>query len=319
MGSLRWEHPRHTSTKRSPHSRVAVRVASQVSIHWRDGTDCTSAQAVLRAICVLRAHTRNLKGGPLYALDGSSLPTTDLTPTATPVAKSEGGGKSKGKGSGKGGKGKGEGGGKSKGKGSGKGGKGKGEGGGKSKSKGSNKGGRGKGEDAQTEMELQAMMATVKANTAEAEEMQTRASLPLLHVASQVDPLAIETMDDFTPTAAQLAALRPPPPYAEEALRSVPLIEPISGLPLSLEPLPALPPALDDPVLLASLRTKRAWLSSLFELEISRELRDQSSTQCPWAATCDEEARRARVRLCVARLEEARLDLIASERLQLGL
>ena len=129
---------------------------------------------------------------------------------------------------------------------------------------------------------------------------------------------AMETMDDFTPTAAQLAALRPPPPYAEEALRSVPLIEPISGLPLSLEPLPALPPALDDPVLLASLRTKRAWLSSLFELEISRELRDQSSTQCPWAATCDEEARRARVRLCVARFEEARLDLIASERLQLS-
>ena len=300
MGSLRWEHPRHTSTKRSPHSRVAVRVASQVSIHWRDGTDCTSAQAVLRAICVLRAHTRNLKGGPLYALDGSSLPTTDQTRTATPVAKSEGGGKGKGKGSGKGGKGK-------------------GEGGGKSKSKGSNKGGRGKGEDAQTEMELKAMMATVNANTAEAEEMQTRASLPLLHVASQVDPLAIETMDDFTPTAAQLAALRPPPPYAEEALRSVPLIEPISGLPLSLEPLPALPPALDDPVLLASLRTKRAWLSSLFELEISRELRDQSSTQCPWAATCDEEARRARVRLCVARFEEARLDLIASEQLQLGL
>ena len=160
------------------------------------------------------------------------------------------------------------------------------------------------------------MMAKVNANTAKAEEMQTRASqLPLLHVAS----LAIETVDNFTPTAAQLAALQPPPPYAEEALRSVPLIEPISGLPLSLEPLPALPPALDDPVLLASLRNERAWLSSLFELEISRELQDQSSTQCPWAATCDEEARRARVRLCVARFEEARLDLIASERLQLGL
>ena len=101
MGSLRWEHPRHTSTKRSPHSRAAVRVASQVIIHWRDGTDCTSAQAVHRAICVLRAHTRNLKGGPLYALDGSTLPTTDQTRTATPVAKSEGGGKSKVKGSGK--------------------------------------------------------------------------------------------------------------------------------------------------------------------------------------------------------------------------
>lgn len=127
------------------------------------------------------------------------------------------------------------------------------------------------------------------------------------------------TLDDFTPTPAQLASLRPPPPYAEEALRSAPLVEPISGLPLSLEPLPALPPALDDPVLVASLRTKRAWLSSLFELEISRELRDQSATQCPCPAIYDEEARRARVRLCVARFKEARLDLIASEQLQLGL
>ena len=36
-------------------------------------------------------------------------------------------------------------------------------------------------------------------------------------------------------------------------------------------------------------------------------------------AIYDEEARRARVRLCVARFKEARLDLIASEQLQLGL
>lgn len=121
---------------------------------------------------------------------------------------------------------------------------------------------------------------------------------------------------DFTPTPAQLAALRPPPPYPEEA--RVPLVEPISGLPLSLDPLPALP-ILDNPVLLASLQAKRHWLSSLFELEITRELRDQSSTECPWPASCDEEARRARVRLCVARFKDAHADLLASEQLQLQL
>ena len=81
-----------------------------------------------------------------------------------------------------------------------------------------------------------------------------------------------EAPEDFTPTPAQLAALRPPPPYAEEALRRAPLVEPISGLPLRLEPLPELPAELDEPALLAALRGKRAWLSSLFELEISREL-----------------------------------------------
>ena len=77
MGSLRWEHPRHTSTKRSPHSRAAVRVASQVSIHWLGKTDHTSARAVLRAICVLRAHTLNVQGGPAFTPDGMPLPTTN--------------------------------------------------------------------------------------------------------------------------------------------------------------------------------------------------------------------------------------------------
>ena len=125
-----------------------------------------------------------------------------------------------------------------------------------------------------------------------------------------------DTESEFTPTPAQLAALRPPPPYVEEEAR-VPLIEPISGLPLSLEPLPALP-VLDNPALLVSLQTKRRWLSQLFELEISRELRDQSSTECPWPASCAEEARRARVRICVARFKEARAELLASEQLQLS-
>ena len=130
---------------------------------------------------------------------------------------------------------------------------------------------------------------------------------------------AMETMDDFTPTAAQLAALRPPPPYAEEALRRAPLVEPISGLPLRLEPLPELPAELDEPALLAALRGKRAWLSSLFELEISRELRDESATACPCPDASEEEQRRARVHACLARFKEARDDLVASEQLQLGL
>ena len=53
-----------------------ARVASQVSIHWRGKTDHTSARAVLRAICILRAHTLNLQGGPAFMPDGMPLPTT---------------------------------------------------------------------------------------------------------------------------------------------------------------------------------------------------------------------------------------------------
>ena len=128
-----------------------------------------------------------------------------------------------------------------------------------------------------------------------------------------------EAIEDCEPTPAQLAALRPPPPYAEEALRSAPLVEPISGLPLRLEPLPELPADLEDPVLLAALRGKRAWLSSLFELEISRELRDESATPCPCPDASEEEQRRARVHVCLARFREARDDLLAAEQLQLGL
>ena len=31
---------------------------------------------MLRAICILRAHTLNLQGGPAFTLDGMPLPTT---------------------------------------------------------------------------------------------------------------------------------------------------------------------------------------------------------------------------------------------------
>ena len=72
-------------------------------------------------------------------------------------------------------------------------------------------------------------------------------------------------------------------------------------------------------MLLAALRGKRAWLSSLFELEISRELRDESATPCPCPDASAEEQRRARVQLCLARFKEARDDLLAAEQLQLGL
>ena len=49
---------------------------NQVSVHWAGKTDHTSARAVLRAICILRAHTLNLQGGPAFTLDGMPLPTT---------------------------------------------------------------------------------------------------------------------------------------------------------------------------------------------------------------------------------------------------
>ena len=95
------------------------------------------------------------------------------------------------------------------------------------------------------------------------------------------------------------------------------LVEPISGAPLALEPLPPLP-AIDDAVMLASLQTQRAWLEELFVLELTRELRDESSTELPGPASDAGEARRARVRTCVAKLAQARDDLLASERLQLS-
>ena len=56
----------------------------QVSAHWAGKTDHTSARAVLRAICILRAHTLNLQGGPAFTLDGMPLPTTRWQVPLTP-------------------------------------------------------------------------------------------------------------------------------------------------------------------------------------------------------------------------------------------
>lgn len=53
-----------------------MRVTTQASTDWWRNTDHTSARAVLRAICILRAHTLNLQFGPAFALDGTPLPTT---------------------------------------------------------------------------------------------------------------------------------------------------------------------------------------------------------------------------------------------------
>jgi len=113
---------------------------------------------------------------------------------------------------------------------------------------------------------------------------------------------------------ALLANLRPPQ-YEEE--QPVPLVEPVSGAPLALEPLPELPP-IKDPTVLSDLQGKRRWLQQLFELEITRELRDQSSTPLPGPVADAEGARRARVRQCVAKFQAARADLLAEEKLQLA-
>lgn len=119
---------------------------------------------------------------------------------------------------------------------------------------------------------------------------------------------------EVTIDPALLANLRPPQ-YEEE--EPMPLVEPVSGLPLALEPLPELPP-IKDPTVLSDLRGKRRWLQQLFELEISRELRDQSSTPLPGPVANAEGARRARVRQCVAKFQAARADLLAAESLQLA-
>ena len=124
------------------------------------------------------------------------------------------------------------------------------------------------------------------------------------------------TYEEFTPTPAMLAGLVPPVYY--EA-RVVPLVEPMTGAPLTLD-LPELP-AVDDPVLLASLQAKRRWLLQLWQLELRRELIDESATyvlQPESPAPSDEEARAARVQLCMAKFERERSDLLASEQLLLG-
>ena len=80
-------------------------------------------------------------------------------------------------------------------------------------------------------------------------------------------------------------------------------------------------PAVDDPVLLASLQAKRRWLLQLWQLELRRELIDESATyvlQPESSAPSDEEARAARVQLCMAKFERERSDLLASEQLLLG-
>ena len=92
-----------------------------------------------------------------------------------------------------------------------------------------------------------------------------------------------------------------------------------TGAPLALSPLPELPSELDrHPVELAALQAKRHWLRELFELELTRELKGDSGTELPEPAPQGEEARRARVRLCFAKFERARDELLASERLVLA-
>lgn len=112
-----------------------------------------------------------------------------------------------------------------------------------------------------------------------------------------------------------LARLQPPQYEEEEPL---PLVEPVSGAPLALELLPELPP-IEDPTVLSDMQGKRRWLQQLFELEMTRELRDQSSTTpLPGPVADAEGARRTRVRQCITKFQAARADLLAAESLQLA-
>ena len=68
-------------------------------------------------------------------------------------------------------------------------------------------------------------------------------------------------------------------------------------------------------------QAKRRWLLQLWQLELRRELIDESATyvlQPESPAPSDEEARAARVQLCMAKFERERSDLLASEQLLLG-